>query len=397
MSRYLPLICLAVAHTLVDTCAQFVEPLWPMISERYSLIGVGSLSVAFIVQSLPSSIAQAVFGYLRDLSHLPWLVWAGPIVGVLGMTLLGFTETKIGLGLLLILGGLGIGAFHPEAVVLAGRLVPEHRTRAISIFMLGGACGLAIGPIVSGAIVRSFGLKGLAWLCIPMVLLVFLLLKIGQWGDRQNESKHLSQSRSFSEMFEGRGKIAMALFLICSLRLVPNMGMNKVLSFVLYQRGYDQLGIGLHQSLFLFSAGAGMFLIALRFRPGWEKRFMIFCPLAGVPFLGILGWNDCPQWLFLVSICLLGLAIWGTSPAMVSYAQQLFPKGAGFASALTMGVSWGMGGLIQAPITAYYSGKETPELACWVFLPCLLLASLGACFLPGVNSQARPAGENQRA
>ena len=190
-------------------------------------------------------------------------------------------------------------------------------------------------------------------------------------------------------MFEGRGKIAIALFVICSLRLVPNMAMNKVLSFVLHERGYDELGIGLHQSLFLFSAGAGMFFIALKFRPGWEKRFMIYCPLAGVIFLGILGWHDCPRWLFLVSICLLGLVIWGSSPAMVSYAQQLFPKGAGMASALTMGISWGVGGLIQAPITAYYSETATPELACLIFIPCLLMASLGACYLPGVNSDAK--------
>ena len=40
-----------------------------------------------------------------------------------------------------------------------------------------------------------------------------------------------------------------------------------------------------------------------------------------------------------------GVVLVGTTPAMVSYAHQLFPRDAGKASALTMGLSWGTSGL----------------------------------------------------
>ena len=70
--------------------------------------------------------------------------------------------------------------------------------------------------------------------------------------------------------------------------------------------------------------------------------------------LYVLGMEECPDWLFRTSLVLGGMVLWGTTPAMVSYAQQLFPKGAGIASAITMGLSWGLGGLIQAPLTSYF-------------------------------------------
>ena len=39
---------------------------------------------------------------------------------------------------------------------------------------------------------------------------------------------------------------------------------------------------------------------------------------------------------------------------MVSYAHHAFPKGAGFASALTMGVSWGCGGILVAVLVSWF-------------------------------------------
>jgi hypothetical protein len=60
-------------------------------------------------------------------------------------------------------------------------------------------------------------------------------------------------------------------------------------------------------------------------------------------------------------------------------------KGAGLASALTMGMSWGIGGLIQAPVTSYFEKAGTPQLAFAAFIPCLLAASLIAMGMPGYS------------
>jgi len=386
MRRYLPLLCLALMHLVVDACAQLVEPLWPGLRHAYGLIGVGALSIAFVVQSMPTSLSQAVFGYLRDVRRTPWLLWAGPLLGAVCMSAIGLTDNRWLLGLLLLAGGVGIGAFHPEAAVAAGRALPEHRTRALSVFMLGGAVGLGLGPTLSGAIVDLGGIRGLAWLAPILVAVIFVLWKAGRLGEL-SAPVTLSADGERRSAFDGRGWLAVGIFLVCSLRLVPNMAVAKVLAFTLDRQGYGELQIGLYQTLFLVAASAGMFVMAFRFRTGWERPFMIWCPLAGAPLLFLLGTDGLPPWAFVALLVATGVTLWGTTPAMVSYAQQQFPNGAGMASAITMGLAWGLGGLIQAPLTAAFSHSAAPQQAFLTFIPCLLLSAIGAWLLPSAAIQ----------
>ena len=391
MSRYVPLICLALTHTLVDTVALLIAPLWPELKSSFTFTPT-MLLVAFVVQALPTSVSQMVFGYLRDRRATPLWLLLGPILAAVFLTLIGAAPNTAVLLVLLFVGGIGVGAFHPEAAVTAGRMFPENRTRALSVFMFGGSLGLALGPLLGGFVVSQWGLVGLAYLGAPIVVLVWLLRRIGRLGDlveatsRTEATPRTKPVLSIGQMLEGRGRLALAIFLICSLRLVPNMAMDKVLAFTLSSRGYSTFEIGKYQSLFLASASMGMFVMVFRFRPGWEKGFMVACPLVGIPLLFLLGLETCPQWLFVTLLVLTGITLWGTTPAMVSYAQQLFPKAAGVASAITMGLAWGLATLIQAPITAHFQATEFPQHAFYWFLPCLALAAIGAWFLPASSA-----------
>jgi FSR family fosmidomycin resistance protein-like MFS transporter len=384
MKCLVPLICLALLHTLVDASALLIEPLWPELQRVFGLAAVAAMSVTFVVQSLPASVSQGVFGYLCDRRTSPRILYVGPIMAIVCLTMIGVAPTpnKVTLYLLLLIGGIGIGAFHPEAAVLAGRLIPGQRTRSLSLFMFGGSLGLALGPLLGGAIVNRWGLPALAYLCPPMVLLVVLLWKFGRLQEHANVPREVSARPGLAGVFEGKLGVALLVLAVCSLRLVPNMAMMKVLSFTLDRQGYDAAGIGLHQTLFLVSASVGMFVLAFRFPKGWEKRFLVLCPLVGIPLLYVLGMPSCPRWLFVATLVPCGLVLWGTTPAMVSYAQQQFPKGVGLASALTLGVSWGIAGLIQAPVTAYFQNIGNPQLAFHAFISALLLSALGASALP---------------
>ncbi|MGZ0174868.1 MAG: MFS transporter [Planctomycetales bacterium] len=386
------LICLALLHTLVDTCALLIAPLWPRLETFYGF-GVAGLSIAFIAQSMPTSISQVVFGWLRDRRPAPIWLWLGPVIAALFLTSIGRVDQRMALFGILLFGGIGVGAFHPEAAVLAGRILPGQRTRGISLFMFGGSLGLGLGPILSGMIVTERGLPGLTMLTIPVAVLAIVLFKVGRLGSaaaRLLESpadKPSTTVPTLSETLDGRGSFAIVLLIVCSLRLVPNMAMDKILAFTLSQPqwGYTEAEIGLAQSVFLIAASVGMFFMVFRFRSGWEKPFMIGCPLIGIPLMLVLAWENCPPWLMFSTLALAGIVLWGTSPAMVSYAQQQFPKGTGLASALTMGMSWGIGGLIQAPVTSYFEKAGTPQMAFAACIPCLLASGLIAIGIPGCS------------
>ena len=391
MRRYLPLVCLAFLHTVVDTSALLVSPLWKRLTLECGLFGTSLLAV-MLAHSLPTSLAQGVFGFLRERRRMGWLLLVGPVVAAICLTAVGVAAAPGRVVLvcgLFIVGGVSVGAFHPEAAVRAGTLLPGNRTRGLAIFMLGGSLGLSLGPLLSGIVVDRWGLDGLIYL-LPAMLVVIPVLC---WGARTREGAETETSAtrrvSVKEMFDGRIGFAISLLVVCSFRLVPNMGMSKVIAFTLAGpgRGFDEQEIGGVQSLFLISASVGMSLLALLFPRGWERRFMVACPLLGVPLLAVWGWEGCPTWLLIAVLIPTGLVLWGTTPTMVSYAQQAFPRGAGLASAITMGLAWGVGGLLEAPFTTYYHDLGRPQLAVWVFLPFVGAAGLAAMFLPEPDSR----------
>jgi hypothetical protein len=161
-SSLLPLLFfLAATHLVVDLVAGTLNPLWPRFDEHYHLAPWQTV----LVSSLASiaSVSQFVFGMYGDRFNARWLLWTGPAIATICLCSVGLFQSPLILGILLAASGLGIAAFHPEGAALAGSCVPEHRSRAMSIFTVGGFIGQAIGPTYSGSMVDWLGLPGLAW------------------------------------------------------------------------------------------------------------------------------------------------------------------------------------------------------------------------------------------
>jgi len=57
-------------------------------------------------------------------------------------------------------------------------------------------------------------------------------------------------------------------------------------------------------------------------------------------------------WVTLVWLALAGMALAVNNPVIVAHAQDLFPQHAGTASAITMGLGWGVGSLLVSPVGA---------------------------------------------
>lgn len=384
MSRLFPLLLLAFAHALVDGFAILVEPLWPKLQLAYDLSSQKLFWVLTITAVSPS-LAQIIFGYLRDRHGARYTLWVGPLLTALSIPFLGFSSSFLLLGLCLFVGYSAIGAFHPEAAVVASGIVPNHRARCLSIFMFGGTLGLGLGPIVSGNLVARYGLGSLVWLGVPGVVFVALYwFFVCRSPLPVAREAAVAAKMSLSEMLQGRGSWMCYLLFVGGLRTVPGIGMGKALAYTLDGRGYDSSVIGNTQSLFLLSGSAGMLLMAAGFRQGWERRLLFWSPLAAIlPLMGmgIVGLN---YWVLLALLVPAGIIINGTAPAMVSYSHQLLPRGAGMASAVTMGLSWGIGGMIVSGMTSVFTEMGRPELLFHAFIPCSALSALGAYFLPEV-------------
>jgi MFS family permease len=198
---------------------------------------------------------------------------------------------------------------------------------------------------------------------------------------------HASIVHSAAQPLATRIRLALFLLLVCSLRVIPNTGMTRALAFTLKARGYEAGTIGNVQSLFLVCGSLGILAVGSRFGHGSERQLMIYSSLLGIPLLLALAIPGCPTWLMVALLVPAGLVLIGTTPAMVSYAHQMFPRDAGMASALTMGLSWGTSGLAVAGMTPLFAEQwHQPALLFAAFVPCLLVAATGAYFLPRIET-----------
>ncbi|MDA0832256.1 MAG: MFS transporter [Planctomycetota bacterium] len=387
-SRIPLLLSLIFSHTLVDTCAVLIGPLWGMLRDRFEW-GQSALSLVLTVQALSPSLSQGVFGYFRDRREARYLLWLGPMTAAICASVVGYITNSYVLCASMILAGIGIGAYHPEAAVSASRIYPQYKTRVLSLFLFGGCVGLAAGPVISGMTVAYFdGMKGLIVIGPIFVVLIGLTYWFGLSKLPTQPVRAAGPAKSFHEMLEGKLGLALLILLTSSTRLVPNMAMDKLLAFYLSAKGESPFVIGCYQSVFLASASIGMLLMAWRFPAGGERKAMMICPLIGLPLMWGLSQEHAPAWMMLVLLIPSGAILWGTTSAMVSFAHQQFPQGAGVASALTMGVSWGVGGIIQAQLTSIFVLQGHPQRAFLAFIPCLLISATGAYFLPGPRKTA---------
>ena len=380
----LPLILLALGHCLVDALALIAQPLWPTLQHKLEL-SPGSIQWAYVLWTLTTCLSQFLFGYWGDRYRGRWLLWAGPAVAALCVSCIGLADSFGMLCLLLIVGGLGIGAYHPEAAATVGSLHPENRSRAMSLFVMGGSIGTAIGPFYSGRMTTTFGMASLVW-TMTWALAIAALVGLGLRGVSAPRPTTAKQA-SLTRQVRGKEGHVFLVLVIGTLRVLPSLGVLQGLAFMLDIRGFSEGDIGTAQSVYQVSTGAGVLACALWVRGSRERLALCLLPLFATPML--LCGPFVSYTMLLVCLAIAGLVLGGATPVLISYAQALLPEGQRFASSITMGVSWGLGGVLVAGAMAIFDRAGRPELAMIIFGLAPLLSCVLCIWLPRLDEDAK--------
>lgn len=389
-SALLPLLIFAAAtHFLVDTVAGMLNPLWPRMDAHYSLGGWESAALFFLWQ-VSTSVSQFVFGLYGDRFHARWLLWAGPLAAIVCLGSIGLTHSPLVLALLLSIAGLGIAAYHPEAATLAGSCAPEHRSRAMSIFTMGGFMGQAVGPIFSGNLVDALGLPGLAWAILAGLLAAALLIPLGRHALDMPATSARPAAR-LRDVVSGRIPQLLLVLVIGSLRIIAAGGVPVLIGYLLQTRGSSAAETGFVQSAFMLGIGLGGLICATLVRHHHERLILWLCPLAVAPVVIAIPWVF--GGTLVAAMGLSGLLVGISLPVLISYGQQLMPDSQRIASSITMGVSWGVGGGLVSIILAICKATGRFELAFIAFAFATALSSFLCIWLPPIvhtNEPIRP-------
>jgi FSR family fosmidomycin resistance protein-like MFS transporter len=372
------LLLLAFAHVVVDTIAFVLQPLWPDLRNDLALSDA-EFQASFVLWSLANSVLQLPIGYWAERRHARWLIWAGPALGAGCICGACLVESFVALCLLLVVGGVGIAAFHPEAAAAAAACAPENRSRALSIFAIGGYVGQALGPLYAGKLTAAWGRPSLAW----TLAWGWAALALVAWGLKRTPLPAMRTTETIpplGELLDGKKKSLAWLAALGVLRVTPGLGVPLALAFAIKDAGGSNADVGFAQSLFLAAIGSGSMACALFVRRHNERTAFWALPLLAALLLAA-----CPIASPRVSsICAAaaGFALGVTFPLLVSCGQQLLPRGQRIASGLTMGVTWGLASPVAISTIDLFERWRQPAASFYVFaglaaassLMCLALA-----------------------
>jgi len=157
--RTTPVVLVATAHFLHDTYTGFVAPLLPRLIDKLEL----SLTLAgtlVLLLRLPA-LAQPLFGYLADRKGAALFVILAPAVTATLMSLVGLVDSYPALAALLVVVGVSAASFHAPGPALIAQMAGNRVGRGMSLFMVGGELGRAVGPLLAVTAVSLWGLEGL--------------------------------------------------------------------------------------------------------------------------------------------------------------------------------------------------------------------------------------------
>lgn len=372
------LIVLTSLHFVVDTIASQITPLWPTLEQHYQLPTFWML----FIWTLAGSFSQLGFALIGDRAASRWLVWCGPAVSCVCLGCLGLFNHFFMLAALLAIAGMGIASFHPEGATLSGNCLPNARSRAVSIFAMGGFLGQSLGPPCSGWVVDHFGLSALSHGIAIGLVLIFALRLVYRPMTAPLRSHALVTARTWAALRK-RFSVLLMLLTAGTVRVIATAGVPITLAYWLKSLRFSDGTIGAVQSPYLAGIGMGGLLAAIVVRPQRERLTLWLVPLFCVPCL--LAMPSLQGFALSAAAGATGLFLGIAQPVFISYGQQLFPESQRVASSITMGVSWGMGGAIVAALIDVCGRRQSYGIAFVTFAVAVVISSLLCVLLPRVD------------
>jgi len=310
-----------------------------LISTRgYSYLLAGLLVTSY---NLTSSVSQPIFGWLSDKKGWQVHISVSVLISAVFIGLMGVVEPYPLLLACAALAALGHACFHPHALTMVSRLATSlNRGKVTALFVVGGNVGYALGPILAGAIIVTFGLPGLPLLVIPALVMAFVLRKSTLYPAGRHAPSRISPAGPVT--FSSFAPV-LTLFSASTLRAWAVFAAIAFLPPFLVLRGLDIFTANLVVTLMLLAGVAGQVSGGILSDIYGKKEFVILGLVFSIPAFGAFLATE--GLLSLAALLVFGFALWSSFALTVAMAHELMPDHVGLTSGLMLGVAVGAGGL----------------------------------------------------
>ena len=377
---------LALGHFFCDIGMGALPAILPFFILDYGM-DYQSVAGLMFASCFLSSVVQPAFGYLADRTSKIWFMPLGVFVSGAAMGLAGLFENYWTIFAVVTLSGIGSAIFHPEAARMIHKISGTKKGTALSIFSVGGNSGFAVGPMIAVAAITAFGMKGTAIFCLLALIMAFALLmfvpkikaaiieKSSSTAASTIESKvkKVSAKNDWPSFARLTMLIIFSSIVICGLRSFIPLYWVQVM-------GLSTAAAGSALTL-LFTLGIVTTFIGglLADKLGYLKVVQ-FSYVLLVPMVALLSQTTNPVMAYLLMVP-IGFAMFAPFSSVVVLGQSYLARSIGFASGVTLGLSFSVGGVIVPLIGRFadvYGLNATMELLAVV----AIFAAIFAFFLP---------------
>ena len=369
------ILLMAATHFAVDGYSNIYAPLLPLLIPRLdlSLAAAGALTMCF---QIAASVSQLGFGHVADRWRPRLLLFAGPVVCVVGAErhracrLAVHARGRAGRS-----AGSAAAAFHPPAAALVHRLAGERQGFAMALHITGGSLGFSLGPLLFAPIIQRMGLHWSPVVALPGLVWIWFCLQARARRPRRRTASR--PTAAFGALRPYAFNLTL-LYLIVVLRTLASLSFATFVPVMLTRRGVSVSGAAAAISLYLFASSMGGFTggpLADRF--GAEARHRVVAR-GGRPVSG----RRAAAARLGVSASMLaagGFFLQSTLPVNVTFGHQLAPVSAATVSSLMMGFAWGTGGL-AVPLVGMLADRV--DIAPALMIMGLAPLAAAACALP---------------
>jgi FSR family fosmidomycin resistance protein-like MFS transporter len=375
---------LSGGHLAVDFASGSVPALIPFMTDRFHL-GYALAAMLLLTATASSSLVQPLFGFWSDRRGALWLIPAGTMLAAVGVGGAAIAPVYPLVLVLVLAGGLGVAAFHPEGSKFAAYASGRKRASGMSYFNTGGNAGYALGAFVTGQLVVWLGLVGGLVAMVPVFVASLALMRVVprlaqlEPGTRQT-GMHRGDDR----------RRAMALLgIVISLRSVAWFTLLAFVPLWVVSLGHSKAEGSRLLFVMLLSGAVGTLLlgpvadrIGLRVTLVATQALLTPLILAFVYIGGAVG---------VLALMLVGVCVVGTFGVTMVLSQLYLPRHVGMASGLSVGLAMGIGGLaaVAAGAIADALGLQT-ALTVTAFAPALGVLFCLRLPAPSARAEALP-------
>jgi MFS transporter, FSR family, fosmidomycin resistance protein len=374
---------LSAGHLFTDLNQGAVAALLPfLVAERgLSLAAAGTLVLAATVSS---SVVQPLFGIFSDNRPLPALLPLGVLSAGIGMAVVGVSPSYPLILLCVVLSGIGVAAFHPEAARFANYVSGARRARGMSFFSVGGNAGFALGPVLATPLVLAFGLPGTLFLGLPAaVMAAVLFLEAPRMLSFKPEEAENGREESV-QATEHWGPFARMVGLV-TVRSFVYFGLVAFIA-TYYERVLGtSAAFGNTALTVMLSSGAVGTLVMGPLADNFGRRLVVGASMLLLPPL-IYGFTLTGPFLGMALLALVGALTVGTFGVTVVMGQEYLPGRIGLAAGITMGLSIGLGGL-GAPVLGFLADNAGLSVTMLVIAALPVIGLVLALTLPSKISE----------